>query len=103
MRKAGLCAALWALWALGGCGGAVSGEVGRACLDSGRPGASRALCACVQGAANGTLTAGEQGRAAALMADPQLAQAVRQSNRPGDERFWSHYRAFADRAEALCG
>jgi hypothetical protein len=103
MRRLGLCAALMALWALGGCGGAASGEVARACLASGRQAANPTLCSCVQGAANATLTSGEQRRAAAFLGDPGAAQAARLSNRRGDELFWQRYQAFADRAEASCG
>jgi hypothetical protein len=103
MGRLGLCAGLLALWALGGCGGGVSGEIGQACLASGRQAASPSLCACVQGAANATLTVGEQRRAAAFFDDPQAAQATRQSNGRGDDLFWRRYQAFADQAEALCG
>ena len=101
-RKLSLGVGVLALWALGGCGGGVSGEVGRACMASGRSAANPALCSCIQGAANGTLTQGEQNRAAALFESPDRAQATRASNARADEVFWSHYRAFADRAEALC-
>lgn len=102
-RKLGLGAALLALWALGGCGGGVSGEVGRACMASGRSAANPSLCSCIQGVANGTLTRGEQSRAAALFESPERAQATRSSDARADEIFWRRYSAFADRSEALCG
>ena len=102
-RRVWLGAGLVALWALGGCGGGVSGAVGQACMAGGREAANPALCSCIQGVANGTLTRGEQGRAASFFGDPQRAQDTRQSDGPADERFWSRYRAFVDRSEALCG
>ena len=103
LRRIGLCLALGALWALGGCGGGVSGEIGRACMAGGRSAANPDLCSCVQGVANQSLGASDQRRAASFFADPQSAQQIRQSDRPGDEAFWDRYRAFADRAEAICG
>jgi hypothetical protein len=30
------------------------------------------------------------------------AQEVRQSDRPGDERFWRAYIAYAEKAERIC-
>jgi len=103
MRRLGLGTALLALWALGGCGGGVSGEIGRACMASGRDAANPTLCSCIQGVANGTLSLAEQGRAASFFGDPQLAQVTRESDSPANERFWNNYRAFADRSQALCG
>jgi hypothetical protein len=91
---------------LAGCAGGgqgVTGAIGQACIAGGREAASRALCSCVQGAANETLAATDQNRAAAFFADPQLAQDTRQSNRPGDEAFWDRYNSFVDRARARCG
>lgn len=101
LRRAALTASVLTLWALGGCGGA-SGTMGRACLAGGRDAASARLCTCVQGVADQSLARADQARAAAFFGDPQAAQEVRQSNRPGDEAFWDRYRAFADRAEAAC-
>ena len=101
-RRLGLSAALGALWVLGGCGGAVSGDIGRACLASGRDAASPQLCSCVQGVANQTLSGTDQRRAARFFDDPERAQETRTSDRAGDEAFWERYRAFADQAEAIC-
>ena len=100
-RRLGLCAALGALWVLGGCGGGVSGDIGRACVTSGREAASPQLCSCVQGVANQTLSASDQRRAARFFDDPDRAQETRTSDSAGDEAFWLRYRAFADTAEAL--
>lgn len=102
-RRLALGAGLLALWVLGGCGGGVSGEVGRACMAGGRDAANPQLCSCVQGVATQVLSRSEQGRAARLFQDPNLAQEIRQSNHPRDESFWRRYTAFAERAEALCG
>lgn len=98
-----LMGALAALLVLGGCAGRVPGVIGQACLNSDRPAATPALCSCVQQVANQTLTSAEQRRAAQFFRNPERAQEVRQSDRPGDERFWLRYRAFADRAAAICG
>ena len=103
MPRFGLCVALGALWMLGGCGGGVSGEVGRACMTAGRDAANPALCSCIQGVANQSLSGPEQRRAARLLGDPDEAQDIRSSNGSRDETFWERYNAFAARAEALCG
>jgi hypothetical protein len=102
-RRLGLTAALGVLWVLGGCGGGVSGDIGRACMASGRDAASPQLCSCVQGAANQTLSASDQRRASRFFDDPDRAQQTRTSDSSRDEAFWLRYRAFADTAEALCG
>ena len=89
---------------LAGCGGGgVSGDIGRACMSAGREAASPALCSCVQQVANQSLSRADQGRAAAFFDDPDKAQQTRQSDSQRDEAFWDRYRAFADRAEAVCG
>jgi hypothetical protein len=95
---------LAALLTLAACGGGrVSGEIATACLTAGRSAANPALCSCVQRAANETLSSAEQRRAAQFFADPQRAQDTRTSDRPEDAAFWRRYRAFADRAQAICG
>ncbi|MEM1232710.1 MAG: arginine transporter [Pseudomonadota bacterium] len=98
--------------ALASCGGSsnrapagiqfAQGPISRACLAADRRAASQALCECVQAVANSELSAREQSRAAEFFADPQAAQDTRQSDNPGSERFWTRYRAFADRAEQTC-
>lgn len=90
---------------LAGCGasGRVSGDIGRACIRADREAASPRLCGCVQQAADQTLSAADQRRAARFFADPQAAQDIRASDRPADDAFWDRYRAFADRARSLCG
>ncbi|MFC5567015.1 arginine transporter [Rubellimicrobium aerolatum] len=102
-RRFGLGVALGALVVLGSCGGRVSGDIGRACMAGGRDAASARLCSCVQGVANQSLSGSDQKRAAQFFTEPDAAQQVRTSDRPGDEAFWERYRAFADRAAAICG
>lgn len=99
MRKTGLTLILIALTA---CGPRVTGEVGKACISGGRSAANAPLCNCVQQAANQTLNGTEQIRAAAFFADPDLAQATRQSDNRSDERFWDRYKVFADTARRQC-
>jgi hypothetical protein len=79
-----------------------SGPINQACLASDRKARSRALCGCIQAAANQTLTGAQQRRAVAFYSNPQLAQDIRQSDSPNDERFWEAYRAYGERAERLC-
>ncbi|MEL6518807.1 MAG: hypothetical protein AAFQ39_13905 [Pseudomonadota bacterium] len=77
------------------------GDIQRACLMSPRA-ASAPVCACIQAAANQTLTARDQRLAASFFADPGLAQEVRRSDRRRDERFWDRYRSFGQTAERFC-
>ncbi len=89
--------------ALSSCGGGrVSGDIGRACMDSGRSAANPVLCSCVQATANQTLSGADQRRAAEFFADPQKAQDTRQADGSSNEAFWQRYRDFANRAEAIC-
>lgn len=102
MRKQAIILAMAGL-VLAGCGGGVRGELGKACMAGGRSAANPALCNCVQRAADQSLTGAEQRRAVAFFEDPHRAQETRQSDNRGDENFWQRYRAFANRAEAMCG
>ncbi len=79
-----------------------SGPLNQACLASDRKARSRALCGCIQAAANQTLNGAQQRRAVVFYNNPQLAQDVRQSDSTIDERFWAAYRAYGERAERLC-
>ncbi|SFJ31124.1 hypothetical protein [Jannaschia pohangensis] len=79
-----------------------TGPIFDACLRAGRTAASRSLCGCVQASADQSLTRGEQSRATRFFRDPHLAQETRQSDRPGDERYWKRYRAFVETAERSC-
>lgn len=79
----------------------MAGDIERACMRSDRP-ASRALCGCIQDAADLTLTTKDQRRAAGFFADPHQAQVVRQSSRRADEVFWDRYKQFGEAAESFC-
>lgn len=79
-----------------------SGPISRACLTSDRKARSRALCGCIQAAANQTLSASQQKRAVSFYGNLHHAQEVRQSDRTTDEAFWDAYRAYGDRAERMC-
>ena len=79
-----------------------AGPVERACLQAARPGASRALCNCIQRAADATLSRGDQRMAASFFRDPDRAQQIRQSDRVQHEDFWQRYKGFASTAEYYC-
>ncbi len=81
---------------------AAAGPIERACNRSDRSAANPRLCACIQEAADLTLSRSDQNRAARFFRDPHEAQEVRQSDRRRDEEFWERYRAFGDTAEAFC-
>ncbi|HHC29958.1 MAG TPA: hypothetical protein ENK80_05295 [Rhodobacterales bacterium] len=78
------------------------GVIERGCLKSPRPGAGRALCACLQQVADATLSASQQRRGAAFFADPHKSQTVKASDRPADDRFWAKWEAFAAAAVTHC-
>ncbi|MBK1635177.1 hypothetical protein [Rhodovulum adriaticum] len=80
-----------------------AGPIERACLGSDRPGATRGLCACIQQAADLTLSQGDQRRAVRFFVEPHEAQVVRQSDRASDAEFWQRYKRFGKTAEAYCG
>lgn len=83
-------------------GAAAAGDIERACLGSERAAGNRALCGCIQDAADLTLSTRDQRRAATFFADPHRAQEVRQSDRRSDEVFWDRYRQFGEAAESFC-
>ena len=87
---------------LAGASAAVAGPISNACLDSPRAKGDRALCNCIQEAADRTLHRSEQRRAAKFFKDPDEAQKVRMSKSDRDNEFWARYRAFGDMAEAFC-
>ncbi len=88
---------------LASCGVGGNGVLETACRDAGRPNASAALCSCVQGVADQTLSGPDQRRAATFFANPDLAQQTRQADGRATEAFWDRYRAFADAARQSCG
>lgn len=81
---------------------AQAGVIERACLSSDRAAGNRALCGCIQDAADLTLSGGDQRRAATFFKDPHKAQVVRQSDNSRDEAFWLRYREFGATAESFC-
>jgi hypothetical protein len=76
--------------------------VERACLQSDRAAANRALCTCIGRAADMTLSRSDMRQGARFFDDPQRAQDVRMSNRASDERLWDSWRNFGETAEAMC-
>ncbi len=91
-----------ALVTLNSCGAGVRGDMGRACMASGRSAANTTLCSCVQQTADQTLTGRDQKLAATFFEDPQKAQDIRQSDNGSHEAFWLRYRQFTGVAERSC-
>jgi hypothetical protein len=83
-------------------GSVQAGAIERACLASDRPSKKRALCGCIQKAADVTLSGRDQRMAARFFTDPHRAQVARQSDRSNDEQFWTRYQRFGATAEAYC-
>ena len=81
---------------------AAAGPIESACNSSPRSKGDRALCDCIQQAADRTLSRAEQRRAARFFKDPDEAQQVRASKTDRDNEFWDRYRAFGEMAEAFC-
>lgn len=79
-----------------------AGQIEQACLKSERSRGQQALCACIQDAADMTLTERDQRLAATFFADPNRAQEVRQSDSRGHEAFWERYENFGVAAESFC-
>ncbi len=77
-------------------------QIERACLNSERSAGNRALCGCIQDAANLTLTSRDQRMAAEFFDDPHRAQEIRQSDRRSHEAFWQRYKNFGQTAEIFC-
>ncbi len=82
---------------------AAAGPIETACLRSGRDGANRALCSCIQQAADMTLRGSDQRRAAKFFRDPDLAHRTWVSQKAADDAFWDRYKEFGAAAEAYCG
>ena len=82
-------------------GAAMAGPIERACMASDR-GGNRALCGCIQQAADVTLSGGDQRRAAKFFKDPESAHATWVSQKASDDSFWDRYKSFGRTAEAYC-
>ena len=78
-----------------------AGMIQNACLTAERRG-DPGLCACIQAAADRTLSKSDQKLAASFFRDPDRAQEIRRSDRRAHEVFWERYRAFGEVAEAFC-
>ncbi|QYK42655.1 MAG: hypothetical protein KF887_05980 [Paracoccaceae bacterium] len=81
---------------------AMAGPIERACLSSDRKAVSRAMCGCIQQAADMTLRGSDQRKAAQFFKDPDRAQQVRMSKSDADNEFWTRYKNFGTTAEAFC-
>lgn len=79
-----------------------AGPIESACMRSDRAGANRALCGCIQQAADMTLQGRDQRRAAAFFNDPEEAHATWISQSASDDAFWERYKAFGSTAETYC-
>ena len=82
-------------------GPALAKPILQACMTAPQAGSVQ-LCACIQAAADQTLTPRDQRLAAEFFSDPDMAQEIRQSDRRSHEVFWKRYRAFGETAEAYC-
>jgi hypothetical protein len=78
-----------------------AGPIERACMASDR-GGNRALCGCIQQAADMTLSGGDQKRAAKFFKNPEAAHATWISQKASDDAFWDRYKQFGATAEASC-
>ena len=83
-------------------GQASAQSIERACLHSDRDAKNRALCGCIQQAADLMLSANDQKLAATFYRDPDKAQEIRQSRRLNSEKFWDRYKEYAATAVKYC-
>ena len=81
---------------------ALAGPIEGACLRTERAAGNRALCNCIQSAADQTLRWSDQRKAAKFFTNPDRAQQVRMSKSDGDNAFWARYKAFGQTAQASC-
>lgn len=81
---------------------AYAGPIENACLKSDRKGVNRAVCNCIQQAADLTLSSSEQRKAAKFFNDPHQTQELRQSSKSNDEKLWLRYKEFGNAAQAFC-
>ncbi|HMS96904.1 MAG TPA: hypothetical protein PKA03_17105 [Tabrizicola sp.] len=101
MKSNQLAAAVAVLLSLSA-GIATAGPIQRACMASDR-GGDRALCSCIQQAADMTLSGSDQRRAAKFFKDPEVAHVTWVSQKASDDAFWERYKSFGQTAEATCG
>ena len=77
-------------------------QIERACLRSDREARSRALCGCIQQAANLTLSANDQKLAASFYNKPGRLEDIQGSGRSAQLRFLERYAAYVEAARAFC-
>ncbi|EEW25882.1 hypothetical protein [Rhodobacter ferrooxidans] len=102
MKKSLLTATAVVCLASLGASAAMAGPIERACLNSDRQAANRAVCACIQQVADQTLRGADQRRAAKFFSDPEAAHKVWLSKSASDDAFWDRYKNFGASAEAYC-
>ena len=102
MKKLVLVAALAAFVAPMGAETVMAGPIDRACMKSDRKARTSRLCGCLQFVADKTLDRSDQRMAAKFFKKPQMAQDIRQSDKPSHEVFWRKYKAFGATAESVC-
>ncbi|HHS89043.1 MAG TPA: hypothetical protein ENJ26_01590 [Rhodobacteraceae bacterium] len=78
-------------------------QIENACLRSDRDAKSRALCGCIQQAADLTLTKPDQRLAASFYRDIDKLQEIRGSRRSTHVQFWRRYMQYVEAARAFCG
>jgi hypothetical protein len=71
-------------------------------MSDGRKAASQKRCGCVQAVGDQTLSSGDEKRGVSLWNDPGRLQEIRQSDNPGNERFWKAWSDFAKQAASTC-
>jgi hypothetical protein len=99
MRRVVLLAVIGAALA----GPVAANTIERACEQSDRRAASRALCSCIQDVADQMLTRSDQRKGAKFFSDPQRAQDTRQSDNSSNESFWKKWKEFGTAAGNICG
>lgn len=82
---------------------AEAGGIQKACLRADRSAASRNLCGCIEDVAGAMLSRSEQSRVVKFFKDPHKSQALRQSDRRSDEKFWKKYKQFGQAVSTYCG
>jgi hypothetical protein len=80
-----------------------AGPIERACLSSDRPGATRALCGCIQSVADTILDGSDQRFGVRFFRDPHMAQEIRMSDDYRHSAFWERWKLFGAEAERYCG
>lgn len=78
------------------------GSIFSVCISDGRKAASQKRCGCVQAVADKTLSDADERRGVSLWNDPGRLQEIRQSDNPGNERFWKAWSGFGDEATRVC-